>query len=114
MSEFSKLIPLNLFEKVEQNAAKEVIEVLQESKQVRIERIVSHGHASSEGFWYDQSENEWVLVLAGAGELELLDPAEIVKLSPGDYLYIPAHRRHRVKSTAEDEPTVWLAIFFRE
>lgn len=78
---------------------------------VRIERIVSTGHASPEGFWYDQPEHEWVAVLTGRGEIEFAD-GSIVSLSPGDALEIPAHCRHRVRGTAPAEATVWLAVFF--
>ena len=34
-------------------------------KITKIERIVSRGHASPEDFWYDQEENEWVMVVKG-------------------------------------------------
>ncbi|MBY0298121.1 MAG: cupin domain-containing protein [Methylobacterium sp.] len=77
---------------------------------LRIERIVSTGQASPPGFWYDQPQDEWVLVLAGAARLRLDgEPADRV-LGPGDHLLIPAHRRHRVAWTSPDAPTVWLAV----
>lgn len=79
---------------------------------VRIERIVSTGHASPDGFWYDQDEEEWVLILCGWGVVEFED-GRCVELRPGDYLEIPAHVRHRVQATNPAEPTVWLAIFYR-
>ena len=34
-----------------------------ESVPVQIERIVSTGHASFDGFWYDRDEAEWVVVM---------------------------------------------------
>ncbi len=74
----------------------------------RVERIVSEGQASPEGFWYDQDWDEWVLLLAGEAELEFADPAGSERLSPGDWLLIPARRRHRVQSTAKG--TLWLAV----
>ena len=43
---------------------------------LRIERIVSLGQASPPGFWYDQAEGEWVLVLAGAARLRFADEPE--------------------------------------
>jgi cupin 2 domain-containing protein len=79
---------------------------------VRIERIVSHGHASPPGFWYDQESHEWVMVLAGRAGLELEDEVEILELGPGDWVDIPAHRKHRVAWTSVDEPTVWLAVHY--
>jgi len=77
----------------------------------RIERIISLGHASPEGFWYDQEEHECVVLLQGAARLQFEDTW--VDLKPFDFLNIPAHRRHRVEWTTPDEPTVWLAIYFR-
>jgi cupin 2 domain-containing protein len=77
----------------------------------RVERIVSHGHASPPGFWYDQPEDEWVLVVSGAARLRF-EGEEGIELQSGSYVYIPAHRRHRVDWTTADEPTVWIAIHF--
>ncbi len=76
----------------------------------RIERILSHGHASPAGFWYDQAEDEWVMLMKGAAILEFED--ERVSLQPGDHYQIAAHRRHRVAWTSPDETTIWLAVFF--
>ncbi|MEZ6091453.1 MAG: cupin domain-containing protein [Pirellulaceae bacterium] len=70
-------------------------------------------HASPEGFWYDQEENEWVVVLKGEAAL-LFEDGESVQMMPGDHVLIPAHRKHRVQWTTPDEPTVWLAVFYRD
>lgn len=98
----------NLFAGVPTNPPEEVFSPLYESAGVRVERIVSHGHASPEGFWYDQPRAEWVVVLAGAARLRFEDGA--VDLGPGDAVTIPAHTRHRVEWTTPDRPTVWLAV----
>ena len=79
---------------------------------VRIERILSRGHASPESGWYDQDEHEWVIVLRGRGRLEFDDGEEAI-LAAGDWIEIPAHRRHRVVWTDPDDVTVWLAVFYR-
>jgi cupin 2 domain-containing protein len=79
---------------------------------VKIERIVSHGQRSADGFWYDQDRVEWVIVLAGAAQVEFEGEAAPRKLSPGDYLHIPAHRRHRVAWTDPAQATVWLAVHY--
>lgn len=76
---------------------------------LRIERIVSHRHASPPGFWYEQAEDEWVLLAQGSGELEFADGERCV-LGAGDWLLIPAGRRHRVAATGPN--TVWLAVHF--
>lgn len=79
---------------------------------VTIERIVSHGHHSPEGFWYDQPRGEWVVVLAGEARLRFEDEPEARTLRAGDHALIRAHRRHRVEWTRPDGPTVWLAVHF--
>jgi cupin 2 domain-containing protein len=102
--------PMNLLANLPQNLPEEITTVLQEGTGVRIERIVSTGHRSPDGFWYDQPENEWVMVLAGAARLQFEN--QMMELLPGDYVDIPAHTRHRVEWTSADEPTVWLAVFY--
>ena len=79
---------------------------------VRIERIVSTGQASPPDYWYDQPEAEWVVLLQGAARLRFADEATDRNLTPGDWLYIAPHRRHRVAWTALDEVSVWLAVHF--
>ena len=90
----------------------ELVETLAESKHVRIERIVSTGQASAEGFWYDQEQAEWVVVLKGEAKLLFEGETQQVHLKPGDHVTIPANRRHRVDWTTPNEPTVWLAVFY--
>jgi cupin 2 domain-containing protein len=89
----------------------ELVTTLLEAADVRIERIVSHGHASPDGFWYDQDRNEWVLVLTGAAKLRFED--ETLEIGPGDFVNIPAQKKHRVEWTTPDEPTVWLAVHYK-
>ncbi|MDR1491213.1 MAG: cupin domain-containing protein [Planctomycetaceae bacterium] len=104
-------LPQNLFTELPKSLLEEWIETLANTPSVRIERIVSTGHASPPDFWYDQTENEWVVVLRGNAVLTLEN--ETRRLSSGDYLLIPAHQKHRVDFTSTDEPTVWLAVFFQ-
>lgn len=102
----------NLLAELPRDLPEEVVDVLCRGRDCRVERIVSHGHVSPPGFWYDQGEAEWVLVLRGAARLRLEDPAEVIELGPGDSFDIAAHRRHRVEWTTPAEPTVWLAVFY--
>ena len=88
----------------------ELTETLVASDAVRIERIVSTGQASPEGFWYDQPGREFVLVVQGRARLEF-EGGDPLVLEAGGWIDIPAHRRHRVAWTAPDEPTVWLAVY---
>jgi cupin 2 domain-containing protein len=105
------IFPANLFADTVPVLPAEAVATLAEAGSVRIERIVSHGHASPAGFWYDQERHEWVAVLRGAGRLAFEDGAT-VELGPGDWVNIPAHRKHRVDWTTPAEPTVWLAVHY--
>ena len=95
-------------------AADEQISELLSRRGVRIERIVSTGQCSPPGFWYDQPDGEWVLLLRGAARLRFADETEARDLRPGDFVDIAAHHRHRVDWTDPDLPTVWLAIHYTE
>ncbi|MFV8819803.1 cupin domain-containing protein [Haliea sp. E17] len=79
---------------------------------VRLEKIISRGHCTPPGEWYDQEESEWVIVLKGEARIGYPDGAS-VELKEGDYLNIPAHTQHRVDWTATSGPTIWLAVFYR-
>jgi cupin 2 domain-containing protein len=103
----------NLFAGVPDNPEAEQVTALLAAPTVRVERIVSRGHTSPPGFWYDQDEIEWVIVMAGAAAILFDGETEPRRLARGDYLYIPAHTRHRVTWTDASEPTVWLAVYHR-
>lgn len=90
----------------------EMVEVLYSRGAARIERIVSRGQVSPPGFWYDQAEDEYVVVLQGEGRIQYADGAQD-RLGQGDALCIPAHRRHRVCYTSSWPPCVWLCVFVR-
>jgi cupin 2 domain-containing protein len=103
----------NIFRDIPSHSADEKLETLLARPGLRIERIVSTGQASPPGFWYDQPQDEWVILLRGSAGLLVEAEAERT-LGPGDFVFLPAHRRHRVVWTAADEPTVWLAVHFGE
>jgi cupin 2 domain-containing protein len=92
--------------------AGELSETLASGSSLRIERIVSRGHASPAGFWYDQDEDEFVLLLAGSATLAFQEHPPL-ELAPGDHVLIPAHVKHRVERTDPAADTVWLAVFHR-
>ena len=105
----------NLFAGIdEEKRDEELLTTLAERPGGRIERIVSTGQASPPGFWYDQDWGEWVVLLSGAARLRFADEAEARRLAPGDWVDIPAHCRHRVEWTDPDQPTVWLAVHYRD
>ena len=100
----------NLFADCATAGDAERFDLLAEGAEVRIERIVSAGQASPPGFWYDQAEDEFVVLLAGAAELRFEAGDRLVRLTPGDWIDIPAHARHRVEFTQAEPPTVWLVV----
>lgn len=102
----------NLFANLPDNLPEELLDTLVSARGVRIERIVSHGHASPEGFWYDQDTDEWVLLLRGAARLEFQNSDEQLEMAPGECILIPAHTRHRVAWTDPGQPTIWLAVHY--
>ncbi len=104
----------NVFQSFPDPLAGEAIEALVETPGLRLERIVSHGHATPPGQWYDQARSEWVLLLRGAARLRFEAEPDAHALVPGDWLLIPAGSRHRVEWTASGEPTVWLALHYQE
>ena len=103
---------MNLLRDLPDARGGEIIETLVAGPGLRIERIVSLGQASPPGFWYDQPQAEWVLLLAGAARLRFADEDQDRIFAPGDCLDIAAHRRHRVEWTDPARPTVWLAVFY--
>jgi cupin 2 domain-containing protein len=94
------------------SAGVEVFEEILKSENVRIERISSSGQISPENFWYDQPENEWVILLQGEAIIGCTDGVE-TRLGNGDYLFLPAHQKHRVVYTSREPPCIWLAVFWK-
>lgn len=101
----------NIFDAIPADLPEELFDSLVDSSAVRIERIVSRGHRSPQSGWYDQPQNEWVIVLKGQAVLAF-DQGESVTLKAGDFIAIPAHRRHRVEWTPQDIDTIWLAVHY--
>jgi cupin 2 domain-containing protein len=102
----------NVFEEIPNDLPDEVIEILAGNQGIRIERIVSRGHASPPGLWYDQNDNEFVLLIQGKSGLLFEGRNEAMVMRPGDYINIPAHCKHRVEWTDTGQHTVWLAIHY--
>jgi cupin 2 domain-containing protein len=102
----------NIFSGLPSDLEEEVFDELLRAENIRIERIVSQGHTSPETGWYDQEDNEWVLMLEGAGTILFAENEQQVILRKGDYLHIPAHARHKVVWTEPEKLTVWLAVHY--
>ena len=102
----------NMYQNIPGDLPEELIEIILETEGIRIERIVSRGHSSPPGFWYDQDKNEYVILLRGKAGLAFENRDDIVIMGPGDHIDIPAHVRHRVEWTDQEEDTIWLAIHY--
>lgn len=103
----------NIFAGIPASLPDELFESLLKNDVVHIERIVSRGHITTEGHWYDQAWDEWVLLLQGRAILCYEHSSSPVTLIPGDYCLIPAHTRHRVEWTDPERDTIWLAIHLK-
>ncbi len=102
---------MNLFNIDKVLNKKELIEILAESKNIRIERIISSGQTSPAGFWYDQDENEFVVLIQGEAVISYEDKTK-TRLKTGDTIIIPAHKKHRVAFTSKIPKCIWLCIFY--
>lgn len=99
---------INLIKNLPEIGENECFETLWKKPGIHIERIISKGHCSEPGFWYDQNWDEWVLVLQGQAIVEF--EQHTVTLSSGDSFLIPAHIRHRIQWTDPEQETIWLAV----
>ena len=90
---------------------KELFETLIEQKNLRIERIISTGQVTPPDQWYDQAQNEWIILLQGEAILSN-EQGNKIRLKTGDYLLIEAHQKHRVEFTSVNPPCIWLAVHF--
>ncbi len=89
--------------------AEEFNEILLESGDIILERIISHGHVSAPGMWYDQERDEWVALLQGHARL-VYEDGTVQELDAGEWTLIPAHRKHRVDDTTTNPPCIWIAL----
>jgi cupin 2 domain-containing protein len=102
----------NLFTPLETPTTTEIFEKLLTTPHFTLERIVSTGQATPPDEWYDQDKEEWVILLSGSAGLVFAGEEQVLNLRPGDYVQIPAHKRHRVAWTDSYTPTVWLALHY--
>jgi cupin 2 domain-containing protein len=100
----------NIFRNLPELSGAEKSLTLFEKSSITIERIVSQSHSSPPGFWYDQGEDEWVIMVRGEATLEF-EAGGLVRMKEGDYVAIPRHVKHRVQQTGPE--TIWLAVHIR-
>lgn len=100
----------NIFQSIPDDIEKEIFETLVQSDDVKIERIISKGHQSPESGWYDETRNEWVLVLKGEAIIEY-ESGEQEKLGEGSFINIPAHTKHRYRGQSQIRKRYGLQFF---
>ncbi len=99
---------MNIFKIPSNLPDSELFEGIINSDCFRVERIISTGQVSKN--WYDQSEDEWVVLVQGEAKIEF-DSGEEIPLFKGDELFIPAHQRHRVTYTSTQPVCIWICVF---
>lgn len=99
----------SVFSNIAEAGEEEQFDLLLKSPNCRIDRIISSGHSSPKGFWYDQENDEFVLLLQGEAVLEFED--HMVSLKSGDYLHIPKNCKHRLESSSIEPVCIWLCVF---
>lgn len=102
----------NIFDEIPDLLKEELFESILEEKDLKIERIVSKGHVSPPNFWFVQPKNEWVILLKGNARLFFKEEQKEIVLGPGDYVEIPAMKKHSVTWTDPEEVNIWLAIHY--
>jgi cupin 2 domain-containing protein len=100
----------NIFKNIPDQLPKELMECIFKRNNIQIERIISHGHFTPAGQWYDQDWDEWIILLQGQATIVYEKDNQSFDLRVGDYLLIPSHTKHRVEWTLPDLNTIWLAV----
>ena len=102
----------NLFSNIPESFPEEIFETLLENNRFKLERILSSGQSTPNGKWFDQEKDEWIVLIKGKAGLRFGNESEVIELTPGDHLMIPAHKKHRVEWTDRTQKTVWLALHY--
>lgn len=102
---------MNIFSQIPNSLKDEIFEDIVSSKNIKIERIISDGHTSPKEGWHESDKNEWVIVLQGNAILSYEQEKDVV-LKAGDYINIPALKKHKVSFTSKSEKTIWLAVYY--
>lgn len=102
----------NIFSGIQEQTPEEIFETIIKTHQFKIERIISSGQSTDKGKWYDQDVDEWVILLKGSAGLLIEGNNEVLSMKPGDYINIPAHKKHRVEWADPEGETIWLAVHY--
>ena len=97
----------NIFDGITAVGEEEQFDLLMKGTHYRIDRIVSSGHSSPQGFWYDQEDDEWILLVQGKATLEV--EGKFIEMKAGDYMFLPKNCKHRIEKTSV-EPICFFSI----
>jgi len=103
----------NIYSNIPEELPNELFEKIIYNSSFRLERIISKGHSTAKGRWYDQEKDEWVILLKGSAGIAIEGEAKTVVLKPGDYIHLPSHLKHRVEWTDPATETIWLALHYK-
>ncbi|MGZ8095103.1 MAG: cupin domain-containing protein [Methylosarcina sp.] len=103
----------NIFTNIPDQLKDEFFDTILKRKNLHVERIISRGHSTPPGQWYDQAWDEWILLIQGQATLLYEKNTQIISMTAGDHLLIPARTRHRVEWSHPEMDTIWLAIHLR-
>lgn len=101
----------NIYQNIPDYAKTEIFEDILKSENIRIERIISYGPESNDSEWYEQNENEWVILIEGKAKL-IFEDSELI-LEKGDHINIPAMKRHKVEIIEKENKCIWIAVFYK-
>jgi cupin 2 domain-containing protein len=100
----------NLFAQIPDDFSVEKFNTIFEDNDLKIERIISNGHATAKNQWLVEDRDEWVVLIQGAAKLVFQERSQAIDLKPGDYIFIKAYTKHRVDWTDTKQKTLWLAV----
>ena len=100
---------MNIFEieKLPGIEEEEIVDILKENEDVKIERIISTGQVSD---WMVQEKREYVLLIQGNAVIEFND--KTVEMKSGATIFIEKRKRHRVAYTSENPCCIWFCVHF--
>ena len=121
---------MNIYDKIPESITEEIIEIMYQNPHCKVERIISNGQITTENEWYDQDQEEWIILVQGEATIlieklqeESSDKCNIlncnikeescdkVHMVKGDTLLIKSHQKHRVIYTSQNPLCIWLCVF---
>lgn len=87
----------------------EFFETLIDSKNIKIERIVSKGNSDSPDFWYNQQQDEWVILIQGTAKIAF-ENEETISIVAGEHLFIPKFKKHKIVETSTQPECIWIGV----